>query len=141
MSEAARPLRAIVVAHGSLAEGLVDAARQVAGDAADALVPLSNRGLSPAELAARIRELATPGPALIFTDLPGGSCGVAARRLCREWAGLAVIAGVNLPLLLEFLLLRDLPLDRLVARLLEKGRAAICCAPAASDAPGRAATG
>jgi len=135
MSDAAGPLRGIVVAHGTLAEGFVDAARQVAGHAADALVPLSNRGLSPAQLAERIRAEATPGPAMIFTDLPGGSCGVAARRLCQEWAGIAVIAGVNLPLLLEFLLHRDLPLDRLVARLLDKGRAAICCTPAPPETP------
>jgi mannose/fructose-specific phosphotransferase system component IIA len=44
-----------------------------------------------------------------------------------------VISGVNLPLLLDFVLHRDLPLPELGPRLVEKGRNAISLATLASD--------
>lgn len=124
------PARGIVVAHGALAEGLVDAVRQITGVGEDVLVPLSNRGLSPETLAAELRARLGAGPTVVFTDLPSGSCGLAARRLCQERTNLVVVGGVNLPLLLDFALHRQLPLGELVARLLERGRTGICCAPA-----------
>jgi mannose/fructose-specific phosphotransferase system component IIA len=40
-----------------------------------------------------------------------------------------VVSGVNLPLLIEFVMNRQLPLAELVPRLLSKGRAAMGCAP------------
>ena len=51
------PVRGVVVAHGAMAEGMVDAVRRIAGGAADALIPLSNEGMGPAELQATLREL------------------------------------------------------------------------------------
>ncbi|MBI4408521.1 MAG: hypothetical protein HY561_02355 [Gemmatimonadetes bacterium] len=129
MSEAG-PARGIVVAHGALAQGLVDAVQQIAGTNEDILTPLSNQGLSPDVLVARIRDRLGPGPTIIFTDLPSGSCGFAARRLTRELPGVAVVCGTNLAVLLEFVFHREEPISELVARLLAKGRASICCAPA-----------
>lgn len=133
------PARGIVLAHGMLAEGLVDAVRQIAGAEADALTPLSNRGLSPEVLASEIRRLVGQSTAIIFTDLPSGSCSFAARRLCREQERVAVVAGVNLPILLDFVMYRRLPLEELVGRLLEKGRAAICCVPVELEGYARSA--
>lgn len=124
MSE--RPLvRGIVVAHGEMAVGLADAVRSITGAGRDALVPLSNRGLAPAALASVIRDETGKGPTILFTDLPSGSCGVAARMLARGAPDLVVICGVNLPMLLDFVTHRELPLGELSDRLVSRARAAI----------------
>lgn len=130
MSEAAA-VRAALVGHGTMPAGLVDAVRHITGCDADTIVPLSNRGMSPESLAAAVQEAVGDGPAIIFTDLQSGSCGFAARRVAHGCTGVAVVSAVNLPLLIEFAMNRTLPLEELVPRLLEKGRAAITCAPAA----------
>lgn len=131
MSDAAAA-RGILLAHGNMAEGIVDAVRRIAGAEPEVLVPLSNRGLSPAALAQAVRDRldAGSGPVILFTDLPSGSCGFAARLLSREFPDLVIVSGVNLAVLLEFVVSRELPMEQLVPRLLEKGRAAVGCAPA-----------
>lgn len=98
--------RAIVAAHGDLAEGLVSAVSRVAGAAAAArLLPLSNATLGGAELVDALRQaIASSGAVVVFTDLPAGSCTIAARRLAREVPGLGVVCGANLPMLLSFVL-------------------------------------
>jgi mannose/fructose-specific phosphotransferase system component IIA len=132
MSSTARPaIRGILLSHGAMAEGVVDAVRRITGVEADALLPVTNHGLAPDVLAEQLRSHIGPGPTILFTDLQSGSCGFAARRLERSIEGLVVISGINLPILLEFVMNRELPLEELVPRLLEKGRAAICCSPPA----------
>ncbi|HSG08474.1 MAG TPA: hypothetical protein VLA36_08955 [Longimicrobiales bacterium] len=120
MSEGAA--RGIVVAHGSMAQGLVDAVRRIAGGSADVLIPISNEGMGPAELKAKLEELAGEDRVVVFADLLSGSCGMAAMVSARDRASRAVLCGVNLPVLLDFVFHRDLPLDELVARLVSKGR-------------------
>lgn len=122
-------VRGIVIAHGDMAAGLIDAVKHIAGMSGDFLVPLSNRGHGPDALAQQVRELASEEPTIVFTDLQSGSCGFAARRCVQEMKQLVVISGVNLPILLEFVMRRQLPLDQLVPFLLAKGRAAINCSP------------
>ena len=73
MSEAV-PVRGIVIGHGDMARGLVDAVAQIAGVAEDALVPLSNRGLSPDGIIAALQPYVGGGSVVVFTDMPGGSC-------------------------------------------------------------------
>ena len=120
-----RPVQGIVLAHGAMAEGLVDAVRRISGLADGVLVPVSNTGKSPDALQEEISGLLEPGPTLIFTDLPSGSCAVTAHICCREDGEEAVISGVNLPILLDFVFNRDLPLEELVPRLIGKGRGSI----------------
>jgi len=126
----ARAVRGIVVAHGEMAVGLTDAVRSITGAGPDALAPLSNRGLAPAALAAVLQAEAGKGPTILFTDLPSGSCGVAARMLAHNDPGLVVICGVNLPMLLDFVTNRNLPLLELATRLVAKGKAAIASSSA-----------
>ena len=116
----------VVVAHGAMADGLVSAVRRIAGTAADALHPVSNEGRGPAELQTAVREVGGEGPVVVFTDMNAGSCGMAALASCRGCTRRqAVISGVNLPILLDFVFHRTLPMDELVPRLLGKGREAI----------------
>ena len=128
MSES-EPVRGIVIGHGDMPQGLVDAVRHIAGQAADGLVAISNEGKAPDQLVTELSEAAGPGPAIVFADLRAGSCGIAAAYSCRDRDRRAVICGVNLPMLLDFVFHRELELPELVARVVEKGRDAIATAP------------
>ncbi|MBR9990453.1 MAG: hypothetical protein KFH98_11900 [Gemmatimonadetes bacterium] len=123
-------LRAVLLGHGGMPDGMVDAVRHITGCAEDAIVPITNRGMSPDALTAEVQRVLGTGPGIIFTDLQSGSCGFVARRMNLSASGIVVISGVNLPVLLDFAMNRSLPLDDLVPRLLTKGRAAMGCAPA-----------
>lgn len=125
-----RVVQGVVVAHGEMADGLVDAVRRISGAGDDALLPLTNTGKSPESLQSEIYQLLGRGPVIIFTDLPSGSCALAAQLCCQEGGEEVVIFGVNLPMLLDFVFHRHLPLTELVPRLLEKGRGSVQCTPA-----------
>jgi len=118
-------VRGLVVAHASIAAGLVDGVRQIAGVGEDALAAISNEGCSPETLRERVNLALGAGPAIVFTDLGSGSCAFAARRIALERPDTAVITGVNLPILLDFVFHRDVSLAELVQRLVEKGRSGV----------------
>lgn len=122
-------VRGIVVGHGGMAAGMVDATRAITGIPEEALVPFSNRGLSPEALLDGIRTLLSPDhDTILFTDLQSGSCAVAARRLTMQLPRTSVVSGVNLPVLLEFAMNRSIPMNELVDRLIDRGRTAIISA-------------
>ena len=125
MNEERRSAHGVVLAHGAMSEGLVSAVRRIVGNAADVLTPVSNEGRGPAELTELIDGLAAEGPLIVFADLGSGSCATAALTSRGRCADRAVICGVNLPILLDFVFHRDLPLDQLVVRLVEHGQAGI----------------
>ncbi len=118
-------VRGLIIAHASLAAGLVAAVRQIAGVEADVLQPLSNEMRGPEGLIAAVHEAVGSAPAILFTDLESGSCAFAARRIVLTRPHTALISGVNLPVLLDFVFHRELPLPELVERLVAKGRAGI----------------
>lgn len=121
-------LCAVVVAHGELAEGLLSGLARVAG-AQDNVWAISNDGLGREELLARVRsaveEHAAGREVLLFSDMSGGSCGQACRRLLADRTVRAVFYGVSLPLLVEFVFLQDQPFDTMVAAMVSKSRNAI----------------
>jgi mannose/fructose-specific phosphotransferase system component IIA len=122
MSEAAR---GVVIGHGGMATGMVDAVRRIAGTSEEALVAISNEGKGPDALRAELDRVIGHDRVVVFTDMHAGSCAVAARIACKEKGERAVVCGVNLPMLLDFVFNRELPLDQLVPRLVEHGRAAV----------------
>lgn len=102
MSEPTQPPRAVVAGHGGFALGIISAVQQIAG-LGDRLVPVTNTGLTPAALEEALRQaLRESGGRIIFTDLPAGSCTMAACRVARTDPGLAIVTGVALPTLLTF---------------------------------------
>jgi mannose/fructose-specific phosphotransferase system component IIA len=124
------PVRGVVVAHSAVAEALVEAVRRIAGTDEQALLPMSNEGLAPDAVRDRLAEiLPADGPAIIFSDLREGSCGIAAQRLCVTREDHVVITGVNLPMLLDFAMKRHLPLADLVERVVDRGRTAVQALP------------
>ncbi len=118
-------VRGVIIAHSSLANGLASAVRQIAGVGEDALVTISNEGRGPEGLLAELRAAVGDAPVVIFTDLASGSCAFAARKVAMERPATAIVSGVNLPVLLDFVFHRDLPLQSLVERLIEKGKGGI----------------
>ena len=114
----------IVVAHGDLAAGLVEAAQHISG-VTDALHAISNRGLSPEVLREQLTEAVAEFPAVIFVDLGNGSCGFSGKTLCHERQNVALLTGVNLPMLLDFLFHRDMALPLLAERLARTGQSGV----------------
>lgn len=98
------PKLAIVAGHADFAAGLVSAVEAIAGHG-DRLVPIQVRGLCGEDIQALLRDrLKETGSLVIFTDLQAGSCTMAARRVLREVPGALLVAGANLPMLLDFVL-------------------------------------
>jgi len=122
-------VRGVILAHGGMAAGLLDAVSRISGMAEGALVAVSNHGKSPEVLKAEVESLLEEGPTIVFTDLPSGSCAITARICSGEVREAAVVFGVNLPVLLDFVFHRDLQIHQLVPRLLKKGRETLTSAP------------
>ncbi|MFI5233688.1 MAG: PTS sugar transporter subunit IIA [Gemmatimonadales bacterium] len=111
MTSSARPAppvsRAVVACHGELAAGLISGVQLISGRG-DAFRALSNRDLGPVELEDLVREaVAAINAKVVFTDLPAGSCTVAARRVARDVPGLVVVTGTNLSVLLAWVFSPD----------------------------------
>ena len=128
MSEDAR---AIVAGHGTFAEGLISAVAQISGQG-EQFIGLSNRDLSAQDVERELRARLSPTVGVIFTDLPAGSCTMAARRVQRERPDLIVVTGTNLATLLDFVFHLDVPASEAARHAVDKGRASL----AISGAPG-----
>lgn len=118
--------RAIVAGHGALPAGLVSAVEQITGRG-NALIPFSNTGLGREEIESGLRDLlALHGVKVIFTDLPGGSATLAARRVLHDTPGLVIVTGVGLAALMDFVFCEPgMSASEAGARAADKGRAAI----------------
>lgn len=117
-------LRGVVVGHGSVAAALVAAAEEISG-IRGALVPVTNSGADRGVLEERIVAAVGDQPAIVFVDLPSGSCLVAAMRRVAVRPDIKVITGVNLVMLLDFLFHRGQPLAEAARRAAETGAKSI----------------
>ena len=120
----------LVVAHGTLAESLVECATHVLGQRPANLATLDFMGhVDPEErkrvLQARLTELDQGEGVLVLADIYGATpCNTLCRSL--EPSHIEGVAGVNLPMLLKALNYREsLPLLALVERIVNGGRASI----------------
>lgn len=113
-------VRGVVVAHGELASALVRVVEGISG-VKGALEPVTNVSCTPDELAGRVARAVGVGPAVVFVDMAAGSCGFAGQRIARD-GNVAVVAGVNLPMLLDFVFHREMDFRELAVRVVEKGR-------------------
>ncbi|HEY0778676.1 MAG TPA: hypothetical protein VGD56_11980 [Gemmatirosa sp.] len=101
-----RPV-ALIAAHGDLAAGLRSAVDQITGRG-ELLDVLSNRDMGSADIERVMREKLDASAALVvFTDLPAGSCAMAARRVQRDRPDVTVVTGTNLGTLLDFVCSAD----------------------------------
>lgn len=123
---------AIIAAHGDLAAGFVSAVQQITGRG-ELFLPMSNSGLGAAEIERAILELVdTRGLGVIFTDLPAGSCTIAARRVIAARPHVVLVTGASLPLLLDFMSHEELPPAEAAAHAVERAVRSLTTVPGAS---------
>jgi N-acetylgalactosamine PTS system EIIA component len=100
---------AIIATHGDLAAGFVSAVEQITGRGA-LFLPLTNTGLGAADIERAMLDLVdSRNIRVIFTDLPAGSCTIAARRVINARPDVVLVTGASLPLLLDFMSHDELP--------------------------------
>jgi PTS system N-acetylgalactosamine-specific IIA component len=125
MSETDLTVRALVAGHGDFAAGIVSAVHQITGRG-EAFVVLSNRDMSASDVERTMRDHVDAGAIdVIFTDLPAGSCTMAARRLQRERPAVVLVTGTNLATLLDFVFHTDIPATEAARHAADKGRSAL----------------
>lgn len=99
----------VLVSHGTLAEGLKNAAEMIVGPQERLLAVSMEPEADLAALRRRIEQAVasagSPGETLVLIDILGGSPANASARLASR--GVSVICGVNLPMLLELLTQRE----------------------------------
>lgn len=117
-------LRGIIVSHAAVAEALVAAVRAITG-IDNGLTAVSNEGCGTEQLAERLRDAVGEGPALLFVDLPGGSCMTSSMRYAKQHADIAVVTGVNLAMLLDFVFHRNTSPEEAARRAVDAGAKAI----------------
>jgi PTS system N-acetylgalactosamine-specific IIA component len=123
--------RAIVAGHGDFASGLVSAVDVITGRGGQ-FIPVAVPGLCAEDIEKLIRErMRESGVKVIFTDLQAGSCTMAARRILRGADDAVLIAGVNLPTLLDFVFAEKMGAVDAARHSAERGRAAITVVGAA----------
>jgi PTS system N-acetylgalactosamine-specific IIA component len=117
--------RAIVAGHADFAAGLVSAVEQITGHGA-ALVPIQVKGLCGDDIQKLLRDsMIENDVSVIFTDLQAGSCTMAARRVLREIGNGTLVAGANLPMLLDFVLSAAEDIGEAARTAAERGRVAV----------------
>ena len=117
--------RAIVAGHGDFAAGLISAVQQITGRGSQ-LVPVAVQKLSVTDIEALLREkMLIAQVNVIFTDLQAGSCTMASRRILRGMDDAVLIAGANLPTLLDFVFAEGKSASDAARHAAERGRAAI----------------
>src|SRR2546427_10748809 len=94
------PLRGVIVSHSAVAQALRAAVAAITG-IGDALVPGSNDGCDSGALTTRLAEAIDGRPAVLFVDLPAGSCLTTSIRLAPGTRDAAVATGVNPGMLLD----------------------------------------
>jgi mannose/fructose-specific phosphotransferase system component IIA len=124
--ETRKTVGVVICCHGEMAAGLRSAAEMIVGRqthlATVGVRPADGRGDVEAALRSAAARVDCGAGILVLTDIPGGTPCVEAAR--RRGAGYEIVAGVNLPALIEVLLGRANAIDvhALAASAAEIGR-------------------
>ena len=117
--------RALVAGHADFAAGMVSAVEQITGRG-EVLVPIQVRGLCGDDIQKLLFDaMVETGARVVFTDLQAGSCTMAARRVLREIGDGVLVAGTNLPMLLDFALSTNPNAAEAAATAAERGRTSV----------------
>jgi N-acetylgalactosamine PTS system EIIA component len=117
--------RALVAGHADFAAGLIGAVEMISG-CGNVLIPIQVRGLCGDDIQKLLYDSCIEyNVRVIFTDLQAGSCTMAARRVLRELGDGVLVAGANLPMLLDFAMSTNPSAAAAAAAAAERGRAAV----------------
>ena len=117
--------RALVAGHADFAFGLVSAVEMITGQGG-MLIPIQVKGLCGEDIEKLLLEsMISNGVLVVFTDLHAGSCTMAARRVLRQLGEGTLVAGANLPMLLDFVLSAEPDARLAAAAAAERGRSAV----------------
>ncbi len=119
----------VIVAHGTIAECLMDGIQGILGKQGG-WVAVSNRGMGLKELndavSSAVAKLEKEHDVIVFSDMPGGSCHHACQEYLQNGGVTRVVTGLNLMMLLEFFVKRDhTDLEKLVDLIIDRGRDSI----------------
>ncbi len=119
----------VLLTHGELGEGLKNALEGMMGRQKGLLV-LSNSGLSKEKLNQNLDEAVNHKEfqqgVFIFVDMPGSSCWQSAKSLREHSKKIAIITGVNMPMLVTFFANRErLSFEQLIHKVKETGQKGI----------------
>jgi mannose/fructose-specific phosphotransferase system component IIA len=105
--------RAVIVTHGNLGAALMEVVSQTLGPQSDVEI-ITNEGRALDQITRDVEARLTGAPVLLFVDSCGGSPFVACKCLCAQRENVAIISGVNLPMLISFFTKRhQYPFDEL----------------------------
>ncbi|MEN6299341.1 MAG: PTS sugar transporter subunit IIA [Anaerolineaceae bacterium] len=120
----------VIVSHGAMANGMLDAARMIVGEQ-EGMLAVSLEEMEDVEgliekIAAAVEKVDTGDGVLVLVDVFGASPFNASARLTLTRDKMDVITGMNLPMLLELAIHRQgSSLDELVKIALEAGPSSI----------------
>lgn len=120
--------RAVVAGHGTFAAGVTSSVAKICGKS-DVFRAVSNEGLDARgveeAISAALKEHAAT---VVFTDLPAGSCTMAARRIARLNSSVSIVTGATVAMLLDFAM-GTAAAEADLRRAAERGREAIVVYP------------
>jgi PTS system mannose-specific IIA component len=130
----------IIFTHADLGSGLRHAVEAMMGKQ-EAFSVISNAGMGKEEMISALQKEISgqdySAGVVVFVDMVGGSCWNMAKRITsamreemssksNQPSPIAIICGVNLPMLVKFFSLRnDMPLDQLVPLVRQEGEKGI----------------
>jgi PTS system mannose-specific IIA component len=119
----------IILTHGDLCFGLKNTLEQMMGKQ-EGLLAISNLGVGSEQIGLRLRKATNEDRfkegMVIFVDLFGSSCWQISKIVASEDRNVAVLSGVNLPMLVKFFSKRKaLPFEELVSLVQEGGEKGI----------------
>lgn len=120
--------RAVVAGHGTFATGVTSSVERICGRS-DVFRSISNEGLDARGVEEAISAaLKEHSATVIFTDLPAGSCTMAARRIARLDSSVSIVTGATVAMLLDFAMGTGAS-ETDLRRAAERGREAIVVYP------------
>ncbi|GAW99850.1 PTS sugar transporter subunit IIA [Secundilactobacillus mixtipabuli] len=120
----------VIASHGDLAKGLLQSATMIFGKQANIATVTFNDHETSDDLMIKyqtaLSKLDAPDAVLFLVDLWGGSpFTVASQIVSQQPETMAMISGVNLPIIMDAFTIRDQPLDKVVEHLKRSGQKGI----------------
>lgn len=121
---------AVLITHGPIGDAIIEAVRNIMG-IDDGLHAITVTQMSLAEITARLNSIVNAPEekregVIIMASLRGGSCWNVGATIARSHSHVRLISGVNLPMVLSFMLKRDtMSLDSLADGLVNDGHRSI----------------